>query len=89
MEQLYRCEHCKNFTGSAEEVSEHEESCLSNPKFENCFSCKFLTRQNGQFWCRKSNPASFRGDQLGYYSDKIYEKHDCHCLGRPRVIKGM
>ena len=89
MEQVYRCSYCQNFMGSAEEVTEHEVKCLYNPKLENCFSCKFLTRQNGQFWCRKSNPASFRGDKLGYYTDKIYEKHDCHCLGRPRVIRGM
>lgn len=88
MEQLYRCSHCKEFTGSAEEVTEHEDRCRCNPKFENCFSCKFLTRQNGQFWCRKSNPAAFRGDPLGY-EDRIYAKHDCHCLGQPRVIKGM
>lgn len=88
MEQLYRCSHCKEFTGSGEEVTEHEDICRCNPKFENCFSCKFLTRQNGQFWCRKSNPAAFRGDQLGY-EDRIYAKHDCHCLGQPRVIKGM
>ena len=88
MEQLYRCSYCKEFTGSAEEVTEHEDRCRCNPKFENCFSCKFLTRQNGQFWCRKSNPAAFRGDKLGY-EDRIYAKHDCHCLGQPRIIRGM
>ena len=88
MEQLYRCSHCKEFSGSAEEVTEHEDKCRCNPKYKNCFSCKFLTRQNGQYWCRKDCPAAFRGNPLGY-KDKIYAEHDCHCFGQPRIIRGM
>ena len=88
MEQLYRCSHCKVFSGSAEEVTEHEDKCRCNPKYKNCFSCKFLTRQNGQCWCRKDTPESFRGRPLGY-EDKIYGEHDCHCFGQPRIIRGM
>ena len=44
MEQLYRCSYCKGFTGSAEEVTEHEDRCRSNPKFENWFLLKILDK---------------------------------------------
>ena len=35
MKQVYKCEYC-SFMGSGEEVSNHEENCVYNPKNKSC-----------------------------------------------------
>ena len=39
MKVLYRCEYC-NETGTEEEITEHETTCLSNYTKKSCFTCK-------------------------------------------------
>ena len=39
MKQLFRCDYC-DFTGTAEEVSKHEETCIYNYDKKSCWTCK-------------------------------------------------
>ena len=43
MEQFYRCSYCKDFTGTAEEVTEHEETCKCKP------SCRTQNKKNKRY----------------------------------------
>ena len=40
MKQAYKCEYC-HFMGSGEEVSNHEEDCVYNPKNKSCATCVY------------------------------------------------
>lgn len=39
MKQLFRCDYC-SYTGTAEEVAAHEETCTHNYNKKSCFTCK-------------------------------------------------
>ena len=55
MEQLYRCSFCKEFIGSAEEVKEHEKTCLYNTKLKTCYSCEYYDIKNDVCRNRKND----------------------------------
>ena len=38
MKPLYRCEYCE-FTGTEEEVKEHEATCIKNYNLKGCLTC--------------------------------------------------
>ena len=38
MKPLYRCEYC-DFTGTEEEVKEHEATCIKNYNLKGCLTC--------------------------------------------------
>ena len=40
MKALYRCDFCEK-TGTVEEIQEHEEKCLYNPKNKSCATCTY------------------------------------------------
>ena len=39
MKLIYRCEYCSE-TGTAEEITKHEQDCMYNPNKKSCFTCK-------------------------------------------------
>lgn len=39
MKQLFRCDYC-DYTGTAEEVAVHEETCIHNYNKKSCWTCK-------------------------------------------------
>ena len=39
MKQLFRCEYCDK-TGTAEEMTKHEQECMYNHNKKSCFTCK-------------------------------------------------
>ena len=39
MKQLFRCDYC-DYTGTAEEVATHEETCIHNYNKKSCWTCK-------------------------------------------------
>lgn len=50
MKAIYRCDFCDK-TGTAEEIMQHEESCLYNYNKRSCMTCKFAENKITKFNC--------------------------------------
>ena len=50
MKQLFRCDYCDR-TGIAEEITEHEESCINNYNKKSCWTCKYAESKGFKFIC--------------------------------------
>lgn len=89
MEQLYRCEYCKDYTGSEKEVAEHEDNCKYNPKYKGCLSCKYALVAQRAVLCTKyvldkNNSVLLNAKILS--KDDAYKEHSCYEKGTPRKI---
>lgn len=45
MKQLFRCDYC-DFTGTAEEIEQHEAQCIHNYTKRSCLTCKHAQMKN-------------------------------------------
>ena len=43
MKQIFRCEYCDQM-GTAEEITKHEDECISNYNKRSCMTCKYANR---------------------------------------------
>lgn len=51
MKQLFRCDFC-DFTGTEQEVSEHEKECAKNPTLKSCMTCKHCRKMITYVTCK-------------------------------------
>ena len=57
MKEVFKCDYC-NYIGTAEEVAEHEKTCLCNLKTECCYTCKYI---------RRNTKITLACDRRGFY----------------------
>lgn len=57
MKEVFKCDYC-NYIGTAEEVAEHEKTCLCNLKTECCYNCKYI---------RRDTDITLAWDKKGFY----------------------
>lgn len=57
MKEVFKCDYC-NYMGTAEEVAEHEKTCLYNLKTECCYTCKYI---------RRNTKITLACDRRGFY----------------------
>ena len=50
MKAIYRCDFCDKM-GTAEEIMQHEESCVYNYNKRSCMTCKFADNKITKFNC--------------------------------------
>lgn len=51
MKPLYRCDYCTE-TGTAEEITNHEETCFYNYTKRSCHTCKNVERKVNKYICK-------------------------------------
>lgn len=75
MKPLFRCDYCP-FTGTEDEVREHEPKCMNNYDKESCYTCAHrgkLTMINGHFKYQCNKDIDIPEDNIYEYC-KLYER---------------
>ena len=52
MKQIFRCEYCDKL-GIAEEIEQHELSCVNNYNNRSCYTCAFAENHITSFTCKQ------------------------------------
>lgn len=96
MKKVFKCDYC-NYIGTAEEVTEHEKTCLKNPDVKCCYNCQYAYTRSSTtldltlpFVC-SYNITEPNKDTLYMRSKPLPDKEVCehYKKGKPRQVIGV